>query len=169
MKFFRSFNTPFADLVAASDGERLFGLWWRGQKHFPAQLNIAAESPELPVFVSLQQWLQIYCAGEQPDFVPDTAAIGTDFQHRVWQLLRQIPYGETVTYGEIARELARGSRRPVAAQAVGSAVGRNPLSLVVPCHRVLGAGGKLTGYAGGLLVKEKLLCHEGLSCPVKTV
>ena len=137
------FESPLGPLTAASDGENLTGLWFDGQKYFAAGLD-----PE-------------YFRGEVPDFVPPLRLKGTAFQRAVWEILLTIPYGETMTYGEIARKLAKeqGLAR-MSAQAVGGAVGHNPVSLIVPCHRVVGADGSLTGYAGGVERKKQLLMME---------
>ncbi|MGN0733289.1 MAG: methylated-DNA--[protein]-cysteine S-methyltransferase [Emergencia sp.] len=120
------------------------------------------EVSKLPVFEQTRRWLDIYFEGREPDFTPPLHLIGTDFRKEVWDILKQIPYGQTKTYGEIAEELAarRGIRR-MSAQAVGGAVGHNNISIIVPCHRVIGADGSLTGYAGGTDIKAELLRLEG--------
>ena len=143
----KTIPSPLGDLTLASDGTSLVGLWLDGQKHF------ALRYPELPVFAQAEQWLNRYFRGESPSpaEIP-LAPKGSEFQQRVWKLLLTIPYGETTTYGTIARQL--GCRSP---QAVGNAVGRNPISILIPCHRVLGSNGVLTGYAGGLDKKKHLL------------
>ncbi len=138
----------------------LTGLWFEGGKHFPQALE-TREEQEVPVLLQTKRWLDCYFLGEIPAFTPPLHLLGTDFQLEVWACLRAIPYGETRTYGEIARLLAekRGIPR-MSAQAVGGAVGRNPISIIVPCHRVIGANGGLTGYAGGLERKTALLKLE---------
>ncbi len=157
-------STPLGPVLLASDGEALTGLWFQGQKHLPRGLDRAGEEKKktLPVFDQVRRWLDVYFSGREPDFLPPLRPGGTAFQAEVWALLRGIPYGRTVTYGELARELAarRGHSRP-SARAVGGAVGRNPISILIPCHRVVGADGGLTGYAGGLDKKISLLRLEG--------
>ena len=149
--------SPLGTITLASDGAALIGLWFEGQKHDLAGLSPTPVEAELPVFAETRRWLDCYFSGGIPDFTPPLAPRGTDFQQRVWVLLCQIPYGATVSYGELAARLGCPSPR-----AVGQSVGRNPISLLIPCHRVLGAGGRLTGYAGGLRRKEALLRLEGI-------
>ena len=156
MDYVAAAETPLGPVLLASDGEALIGLWFRGQAHENAGLSSVAEARELTVFDETRLWLETYFAGLEPDFCPPLAPRGTAFQRRVWAELRQIPYGEVTSYGDLARELGCASAR-----AVGQAVGRNPISLLIPCHRVLGAGKRLTGYAGGLWRKEALLRLEG--------
>lgn len=162
MDYVWHYDSPLGGITLASDGKALTGLWFDGQKHFAATLGGAPEEKPLPVFEQTVRWLDAYFAGRVPDFTPPLHLIGTPFQKAVWELLLTIPYGETRSYGELAACLAetRGMSR-VSARAVGAAVGRNPISLVIPCHRVLGADGRLTGYAGGLERKRALLTLEG--------
>ena len=153
--------SPLGDILLESGGETLTGLWFKGQKHCPpfahAEPLTAAPGP-----VKLAAgWLDKYFSGQRPGFTPPLSLSGTGFQISVWELLKAVPYGQTVTYGELARRLSLLTGKTVSARAVGSAVGRNPISIIVPCHRVVGAGGKLTGYAGGLERKQKLLELEG--------
>lgn len=161
-RFRHHYASPLGRLTLASDGQALTGLWMEGQLHFPPRAEAWPLTP-LPVFSQTAAWLDEYFQGHAPLApLPPLAPEGTPFQQAVWQLLRQIPWGTTVTYGQLARQLAARHHRPLpAAQAVGHAVGRNPLSLVIPCHRVVGARGQLTGYAGGLARKRWLLEHEG--------
>lgn len=162
MHYFTTYTSPLGEILLASDDEGLTHLAFDGQKYFPA-LTGSHESPTHPILVSVQRWLDHYFAGENPDFTPPLHASGSDFQRAVWQLLLAIPYGETTTYGAIAQEIARLQQRPrMSAQAVGSAVGHNPIGIIVPCHRVVGASGSLTGYAGGLDKKIALLKLEGV-------
>lgn len=156
MDYFSTVETPLGPVLLASDGQALTGLWFLGQRHEGSGLSPETEERDLPVFDETRRWLALYFAGREPDIAPPLAPRGTDFQKRVWALLRQIPRGQTCSYGELARRLGCASAR-----AVGQAVGRNPISLLIPCHRVLGAGGRLTGYAGGLWRKEALLRLEG--------
>jgi methylated-DNA-[protein]-cysteine S-methyltransferase len=148
--------SPLGDLLLVSDGEALCGLYFEGQRHFPGTLE-AEERAELAVFDSARAWLQSYFAGQEPTASVPLRLDGTAFQRAVWERLLEIPYGETVSYGTLARELAERRGRPCSARAVGGAAGRNPVSLIVPCHRVVGADGSLTGYAGGAERKRKLL------------
>ena len=159
-------DSPLGGITLASDGEALTGLWFDGQKHFGAGLSGSAEEQALPIFEETERWLRIYFEGHEPDFTPDLRPAGSPFQQEVWELLRQIPYGETVSYGALAARIAqrRGLAR-FSAQAVGGAVGRNPISILIPCHRVLGADGSLTGYAGGVEKKAALLRLEGFLLP----
>lgn len=145
----------------ASNGTKLTGLWFDGQRYFAEGLKSDSKAENLPVFDLTVKWLDIYFSGKEPDFTPPLQLEGSDFRMEVWHILLTIPYGETMTYGEIAEIVA--SRRSIAkmsAQAVGGAVGHNPISLIVPCHRVIGADGRLTGYAGGIELKRSLLMLE---------
>ena len=153
------YASPVGKLTLASDGKSLTGLRIRWQKHFARHHEDPVVSPELPVFQVTTAWLDRYFAGDpvSPFDLP-LKPTGTAFQQRVWDILLHLPQGQTVTYGQIAKQLGI----PGAAQAVGSAVGRNPISIIIPCHRVLGSGGNLTGYAGGLDTKIWLLQHEGI-------
>ena len=149
------YESPLGGIAMMSEGECLTGLWFDGQKHFPRIPDGTPEERHLPVFEQASRWLDLYFSGRQPGFTPPLRAEGTAFQRAVWARLLEIPCGQTVTYGEIARVLGASAR------AVGGAVGRNPISLIVPCHRVIGADGSLTGYAGGLDRKLRLLTLEG--------
>lgn len=158
-------SVELGPLTLASDGEHLVGLWLPGQKYYGATLEgKVAEDDSLPVFAQVKEWLDRYFAGEQPPiFALPLAPIGTDFRHRVWRKLITIPYGQTRTYGQLAQELAdEDGNDKMSAQAVGGAVGHNPISIIIPCHRVVGADGSLTGYAGGVEKKVFLLEHEGV-------
>ena len=143
-----------------SDGTALCGLYFEGQNYYPV-LPESKKDPSLPVFQSARAWLERYFAGEKPETDLPLRAAGPEFQRAVWELLKEIPYGARVTYGELADTLAARRGRPCPARAVGAAVGRNPISVIVPCHRVIGADGSLTGYAGGLERKRALLELEG--------
>jgi len=149
-------KTPLDSIQAAAQGEALRGLWFIGQKYFPSGTENWINKPDHPVLVSLKALLKEYFAHENPKIQIPLSPKGTDFQQAVWKLLLEIPYGKTTTYGAIAKQLtAKGIK--ASAQAVGGAVGHNPISLLIPCHRVLGANGSLTGYAGGLDKKRALL------------
>ena len=153
MDYTAHYDSPLGGITLASDGKALTGLWFDGQKYFGSTLEVPhAERSGLPVFDEACRWLDIFFSGREPDFKPLLSLHGTAFQRRVWKELLTIPYGQTVTYGELALRLSCRS-----AQAVGGAVGRNPISIIVPCHRVVGSDGSLTGYAGGLDRKHALL------------
>ena len=160
--FYRSISLPpIGGITLASDGTSLTGLWLEGQKYHP-DIPAAAQA-YLPVFRAAENWLRRYFAGERPDprEIP-LAPQGSEFRILIWELLLEIPYGRTVTYGELAgRAAQRLGRSSMSAQAVGGAVGHNPISIIIPCHRVMGADGSLTGYAGGLDRKQMLLRLEG--------
>lgn len=153
------YKSPLGGITMASDGTALTGLWFDGQKYFAEGLAETAAAKTLPVFDEAVRWLDIYFGGRRPDFTPPLNLEGTAFRKEVWQLLLQIPYGQTTTYGELA---AHNGLKRMSAQAVGGAVGHNPISIIVPCHRVVGTGGSLTGYAGGLAKKLALLKLEGI-------
>jgi len=165
-------DTPLGAMRAAAEDGVLRGLWFIGQKYFPPAAETWLPAPDYPVFTSLRAWLKEYFAPGKPETKVPLSPRGTEFQEAVWKILREIPYGETTSYGAIARLLGNrqlsGNRpntsagRKVPAQAVGGAVGHNPISLLIPCHRVLGADGSLTGYAGGLEKKRALLELEGI-------
>lgn len=150
-------------MLAASAGDSITGLWFTDQKHFPEQAADWPEKKSAPVFKKLERWLESYFRGEQPALDVSLSPWGTDFQREVWNLLLTIPYGQTTTYGELAQRYADLKGRPsFAARAIGSAVGRNPVTILIPCHRVIGADGSLTGFAGGLARKVALLKLEGI-------
>ncbi|MBR6027593.1 MAG: methylated-DNA--[Clostridia bacterium] len=156
--------SPLGGITLASDGEALTGLWFEGQEHFAETLDRRHIEKGLPVFDETLRWLENYFSGKAPDFTPKLAPRGTPFRRAVWEILLDIPYGRTMTYGEIAARLSeRTGQARTSARAVGCAVARNPISLIIPCHRVLGSGGRLTGYAGGLERKAGLLQLEGVS------
>ena len=155
-------DSPLGRIMIAGDCNELTGLWFEGQKFFAETLLQPAQEKSLPVFEQTEKWLELYFSGKDPGFRPQLAPRGTAFQKEVWDILLEIPFGQMITYGDIASIIAR--RRGVkrfSAQAIGGAVSRNPVSLIIPCHRVVGADGKLTGYAGGLERKEALLKLEG--------
>ncbi|MDR1308747.1 MAG: methylated-DNA--[protein]-cysteine S-methyltransferase [Deltaproteobacteria bacterium] len=158
-------RSPVGTLTLAGDGENLVGLWIEGQKYHGGALGgPLARRDDAPVFRAAREWLGRYFAGEKPAVsgLP-LAPAGGAFRQGVWEILRAIPYGETATYGDVAREMAlRTGRARMSARAVGGAVGHNPISIIIPCHRVVGADGSLTGYAGGLATKIRLLGLEGV-------
>ncbi len=156
---FTRWESPIGWIVLAGEGDKLTGLWLEGQKYFGSKAHPIAWG-EAPVFEHARQWLSAYFAGEDPGPTPPLAPEGSPFRQQVWTILRAIPRGRTTTYGAIARELREKTGKPVSAQAVGGAVGHNPISILIPCHRVLGWDGGLTGYAGGVEKKEWLLRLE---------
>ena len=162
MDYTYHYASPLGGVTLACDGEALTGLWFDGQKHFGASLSADHAEKLLPVFADTLRWLGVYFSGRDPGFTPALRLRGTPFQTAVWNILLTIPYGHTAAYGQIASRLAEEHHLSrVSARAVGGAVGRNPVSLIVPCHRVLGADGSLTGYAGGIDRKRALLLLEG--------
>ena len=155
--------SPMGKLTLASDGTCLTGLWLEGQRYFDAALEANSQPREdLAVFCAARAWLDRYFAGQQPAICQlPLAPQGSAFRQTVWRLLCQIPYGEVTSYGALAKQAAEVLGRPAGcAQAVGGAVGHNPISIIIPCHRVIGADGSLTGYAGGIEKKAWLLAHE---------
>lgn len=160
-----TYTSPVGPLLLAGDETHLLGLWMEGQKYFGATLPEApARRDDNPLLLQVRNWLDRYFAGERPaaSELP-LAPIGGAFRQEVWRILCEIPYGEVTTYGEIARSIAvRMGRANMSAQAVGGAVGHNPISIIIPCHRVVGTNGSLTGYAGGVDKKRWLLAHEGI-------
>ena len=152
------YTSPLGEILLAADERGLTGLWLEGQKSDPAGLPAAHGERRTPILAEAARWLDVYFSGQEPDFLPPLHPPGSKFQLAVWELLLQIPYGQTTTYGALARQLAarRGLSR-MSAQAVGGAVGHNRISVMIPCHRVVGTNGSLTGYAGGLDKKIRLL------------
>lgn len=161
MQYTTHYQSPVGGILLAADETGLTGLWFDGQKYYANHLAPEHEEKDTPVLEQAKEWLAIYFAGREPHFCPPVHMIGTPFQLSVWKILQKIPYGKTVTYGEIAKEIAeqKGLSR-MSAQAVGGAVGHNKISIIVPCHRVVGTNGSLTGYAGGIDKKVKLLTLE---------
>lgn len=158
MIFTASCTSPLGGIVLAADELGLTGLWFTGAKYFGAGLPASAAKAETPILAETRRWLDIYFAGQCPAVLPPLHPSGSPFRRAVWDILLTIPYGETTTYGAIAQQLAaqRGLAH-LSAQAVGGAVGHNPISILIPCHRVIGADGSLTGYAGGVEKKRALL------------
>ena len=158
MFYAANYPSPVGRITLASDGEALVGLWIEGQKYFASTAGEMMFKEDLPVFNKAKLWLDRYFAGEKPASAElPLAPAGGEFRQRVWKALLDIPYGETMSYGEIARRLGNSSAR-----AVGGAVGHNPISIIIPCHRVIGSNGSLTGYAGGIDKKVFLLEREGV-------
>lgn len=162
MQYTHKYKSPLGNMLIAADDTGLTGLWFEGQKYFALYLDKNNKEKDLPIFDKTKEWLDIYFSGTNPNFKLPLHFIGTDFQKEVWEILCRIPYGETVTYGEIAAKIAlKRILKHMSAQAVGGAVAHNEISIIVPCHRVIGAKGNLTGYAGGLEKKIELLKLEG--------
>ncbi len=156
-----TYRSKLGDILLAADEVGLMGLWFEGQKYFANTLLRECISQETPVLTQAKAWLDLYFSGQNPTFTPPLHPAGSFFRQAVWKILLQIPYGHTMTYGEIARELAEKQKRShMAAQAVGGAVGHNEISIIIPCHRVVGSNGSLTGYAGGIDKKIALLQLE---------
>lgn len=152
------YNSLLGKIMMASDGEFLIGLWFLGQKNFGSTIDDNFKQNEDSILIAAKKWLDCYFSGQKPNVIPKVYLHGTSFQCLVWNELVKIPYGKTVSYGDIASAIAvKRGKKHVAARAVGSAVGKNPISIIVPCHRVVGADGSLTGYAGGIERKAALL------------
>lgn len=162
MTYLTSLPSPLGPLSLASDGEAVTGLWLEGQKYFAAGLEAETRKrPDLPVFRRTEAWLNAYFEKRDLPPLPPLAPKGSEFRQKVWKLLLDIPFGETATYGGLTEKL-KASGVPASPQAVGGAVGHNPISIIIPCHRVVGVGGSLTGYAGGVEKKRFLLELEGV-------
>lgn len=156
MLFLTHYASPLGPILLAADETGLTGLWFEGQKYFPSFSGVEYQEKETPVLTETVRWLDVYFSGKDPGFLPPLHPQGSPFRQTVWDILLTIPRGQTMTYGEIARRLGVRS-----AQAVGGAVGNNPISILIPCHRVVGSDGSLTGYAGGVERKARLLQLEG--------
>ena len=161
MQYIDHYQSPMGGILLAADDVGLTGLWFEGQKYNAYKLDPNHKEKALPVFEQAKDWLDIYFSGREATFTPTLHMMGTNFQISVWEILQDIPYGKTMTYGEIAQRIAKqnGLQR-MSAQAIGGAVGHNEISLIIPCHRVVGSNGSLTGYAGGIDKKKKLLSLE---------
>lgn len=165
------FLSPLGPMMMAADGENIVGLWLKGQKYYADTVadnddygDNYVKKNDLPVFDAAKDWLNCYFAGKKPAIsgLP-LAPAGGEFRKAVWALLCKIPYGQVTTYGKIAKEIAvRLNKKNMSAQAIGGAVGHNPIGIIIPCHRVVGSNGSLTGYAGGIDIKVWLLKHEGV-------
>ncbi|MBP3918351.1 MAG: methylated-DNA--[protein]-cysteine S-methyltransferase [Clostridia bacterium] len=164
MQYINHYESPIGGILLAADEIGLTGLWFDGEKYFADGLSPEHEESNLPIFEDVKRWLTIYFSGQEPDFIPPLHVTGSPFQLAVWEILQTIPYGTTMTYGKIANIIAkqRGLSR-MSAQAVGGAVGHNEISIIIPCHRVVGTNGSLTGYAGGIDKKVKLLNLENVN------
>ena len=155
------YKSPLGDTLLAADEIGLTGLWFEGQKYFANTLPKDHIPQETEILTEAKKWLDVYFSGEEPKFTPLLHPTGSLFRQEVWKILLQIPYGQTITYGEIARRISEIKKNShMSAQAVGGAVGHNEISIIVPCHRVVGTNGSLTGYAGGIDRKISLLKLE---------
>ena len=162
MQYITRYQSPLGEILLACDEQGLTGLWFDHEKYYALNLDPKHMEKDTDIFMAARRWLDLYFGGVNPDFFPPLHMIGTPFQISVWNILRRIPYGQTTTYGEIAAQLAGERNLPrMSAQAVGGAVGHNEISIIVPCHRVVGKNGSLTGYAGGIDKKTALLKLEG--------
>lgn len=162
MHFTTKYQSSVGELLLGADEIGLTGIWLENDKYFALNLSSEHIEKEIPVLTEAKRWLDIYFTGKEPNFMPPLHMLGTDFQKEVWEILRTIPYGKTTTYRAIAKKIAKKrGLAEMSSQAVGSAVGRNELSIIVPCHRVVGTNGSLTGYAGGIDKKIQLLKLEG--------
>lgn len=163
MQYTTKYNSPLGEIIIAADSEGITGLWFIGQKYFAKSLDKNNKEKDIPVLIKTKKWLDIYFSGIMPNFKLPIHFIGTDFQKDVWNILCEIPYGKTITYGEISKLISEKKKiKSMSSQAVGGAVGRNNISIIVPCHRVIGRDGNLTGYAGGIDRKRELLKLEKL-------
>ncbi len=161
MMYTCTYKSALGNILLAADEIGLTGLWFENQKYFADTLPEEHISQETPILIGAKKWLDIYFSGEEPKFTPPLHPTGSTFRQTVWQILLQIPYGQTTTYGKIAGQLAEMRNTPhMSAQAVGGAVGHNEISVIIPCHRVVGTNGSLTGYAGGIDTKIALLKLE---------
>ncbi len=163
MEYTHHYDSPLGGIVMTSDGDALTGLWFDGQKHSAVPLTSGHDKKALTVFDLADRWLDIYFDGKDPGFIPPLHTNASSFRTAVWEILLTIPYGQTMTYGQVAAIAAgRLGLSRMSAQAAGGAVGHNPIWLIIPCHRVVGSDGSLTGYAGGIWRKLRLLSLEGV-------
>ena len=160
------YKSLIGDILLAADEIGLTGLWFEGQKYFANTLPEDYVPQETKILTEAKKWLDVYFSGEEPNFTPPLHPNDSIFRKAVWQILLEIPYGQTITYGEIARRMAEMKNTShMSAQAVGGAVGRNKISILIPCHRVIASNGTLGGYSGGVERKRYLLQREGVSVP----
>lgn len=164
MHYISTYASPLGELILASDNIGLIGLWFKRQKYEFAGLADNPQNEENLHIALAKEWLDMYFSGKEPNFLPSLHPQGSSFRQSVWKILLSIPYGKTLTYGEIAQKLAKEKGiQKMSAQAVGGAVGHNPIGIIIPCHRVVGTNGNLTGYAGGIQRKLFLLQLEGMA------
>ena len=161
MTYYSKYSTPFGDVIIICNEKSLTGVYFYSSRYFPVEANYVSANDSCEIIAKTKKWFDIYFSGKCPDFDLPLEISGTDFQKKVWCIISQIPYGKTVTYGEIAARLsAQNGGKKVSCQAVGHAVGKNKISIIIPCHRVIGANGEMKGYAGGIEKKLKLLSLE---------
>ncbi len=164
MNYYCLYHSPLGDIIIESDGEFLTGVCFDCQNIVDLEVLQKNSNKELSIFTQTKKWLDIYFSGKEPDFIPPLSFPEVSlFRKRVWEILLEIPYGKTITYGEIAKQIEKESGKRVSAQAVGGAVGHNKIAIIVPCHRVMGKNRRYTGYAGGILNKKGLLKFEGVN------
>ena len=162
MKYRSKYLSPIGKILLTADNAGLTGLWFETGKPFGPKTSPEYVAAEIPLFIEVKRWLDLYFSGQEPNFMPQMHVEGSPFQKIVWEMLQRIPYGTTVTYGALAEEAAgRLGRKKISARAIGGAVGRNKIAILIPCHRVVGSRGCLTGYSGGLDKKIYLLTLEG--------
>lgn len=170
MFYISKYDSPIGGITLASNETELTGVWFEKQKFYADNLPKDCEEKELPVLTQTKKWLDIYFSGKNPDFTPPIAMNGiSPFRKRVWEIMLTIPYGQTLTYGKIAKQIEKETGKRASSQAVGGAVGHNSVGIIIPCHRVVGTNGSLTGYAGGLDKKIALLKLEGADISLFTV
>jgi len=163
MIYIDTYDSPLGELTLACDGESLTGLWLDRQKYFMEHVAEAEVRNDLPILLEAQAWLGCYFSGKDPGFLPAVKPSGTVFRERVWKLLSEIPYGQVTTYGQLASRIAAETGiAQMSSRAIGGAVGHNPISIIIPCHRVIGSTGSLTGFGGGIARKIQLLELEGI-------
>jgi methylated-DNA-[protein]-cysteine S-methyltransferase len=164
MEYIQKIRSPLGMLTVSSGGQNISGLWIEGQKYFAKTLEKDVLEQDMPIFENVRKWLDIYFSGREPDFILPLMPKGSPFQELIWNSLCKIPYGETTTYGELAKQFELENKgNHTSPRAVGNAVGRNPISILIPCHRVIGKNGSPTGYAGGIEKKLILLKLEGVN------
>jgi len=163
MHYTSIYISPIGEITLAADKKNLVGLWFNGGKYYCDNLDKNHIEKETEIIKCTKKWLDIYFSGKEPDFIPPLNPIGSEFRHKVWNHLKKIPYGKTITYNDIANEIAKEKGiKKMSAQAVGGAIGHNEISIIIPCHRVVGTNRSLTGYAGGIDKKIQLLKLEGI-------
>ena len=163
------FESPLGTITLACDGEAIIGAWFDNQKYEKATLGLSEPRPDFPILKQAKKWLTQYFEGVDPGAIPLVKPRGTEFRQRVWKLLAEIPYGTLITYGDIAQRIAEETNAGASARAVGGGVGHNPISIILPCHRVVGASGSLTGFGGGMSRKVALLELEGIDLSKYTI
>ncbi len=163
MQYRSKYQSPLGEIMIAADENDIIGLWFVGQKYFAFNLDKENEEKDVEIIKCAKKWLDIYFSGKNPDFELPLKFIGTNFQKEVWKVISMVPYGKVITYNDIAKKISKEMAvKRMSARAVGKAVGHNPISIIVPCHRVIASNGSLTGYAGGIERKKFLLELENV-------